>query len=216
MYLKPPCSLLFFPVPFQRLVLTMDVPTPAVRLAWWDTAVLPVQCPAPTSVVERPVIPQHPASQVSRSRKAQEEIWIFYFEMNIDICTVNIEISLISFFSYNPVSIFRLLVSRGPGDEPQPAVCVTRGVCVWGGRCALLAGPADEGGLWDLYLWERKASELPAQSRLLRWVCQIHKIRCFISRSTSESKGNFYSHSRHHSSSALMFQQSYTLTFVFL
>lgn len=151
MYLKSPCSLLFFPIPLQSLVLTMDVPTPAVPLAWWDTAVLPAQCPAPTSAVGRPVNPQHPASQVSQSSKAQEEIWTFHFEMNREISTVNNDISLF-FFSHNLVSTFRLLVSRGSGDEPQPAVCVTRGVCVWGGRCALLAGPADEDGLWDLCL----------------------------------------------------------------
>lgn len=65
-------------------------------------------------------------------------------------------------FFMSQLTHFRLLVSGGPSDELHATVCVTRGLYVWSGRCALLAGPADEGGLWNLCLWEGKASEMPA------------------------------------------------------
>lgn len=66
-----------------------------------------------------------------------------------------------------------MLVCRGAGDEPHTAVCVTRGVCVWGGGCALLAGPADQSGLWGLCVRERKAAEVSAQPWLLQWVAVV-------------------------------------------
>lgn len=56
----------------------------------------------------------------------------------------------------------RLLVSRGTGDEPIATMRAARGVYVWGDRSEILARSANEGGLWDMCLWARRAPKMPA------------------------------------------------------
>lgn len=216
MYLKSLCSLLFFPIPLQSLVLTMDVPTPAVPLAWWDTAVLPAQCPAPTSAVGRPVNPQHPASQVSQSSEAQEEIWTFYFEMNREISTVNNDISPSLFFS-QPCLYFQAAgVQRVRWWATTSSVCYQRSVCVRWQVCA--TGRASR-WRWTVRFVFVREEGLRAASLIQTAPVSLSNTQnlLFHFKINIKIRGDFFHpHSRRHSSSALMFEQSYTFNFVFL